>query len=115
MHNHVVSLTGTVPWHYQREAARRAIADLAGVHEVRSTITLRPPNTVSATRTKAKISAALIRNAQTEADHIKVSVNGSEITLTGAVGSAAERRQAEYAAYAAPGVTHVHNQITVTP
>ena len=76
-------------------------------------VTVKPPVTISASQAKAKITSALVRNAQLDANRITVNVEGSEVTLTGAVSSWAERRQAEHAAWAAPGVTSVQNRITV--
>ena len=45
---------------------------------------------------------------------LKVEVNGSEVTLRGTVRSWVERHEAEKAAWSAPGVTAVHNYITVS-
>lgn len=114
VHDHVITLSGTVDWQYQREAAWRAVAALPGVSGVRDTISLRPSVVVSPAQAKEKITAALMRNAQLDAQHIQVDVTGSEIRLAGTVSSWAERRQAEYTAWFAPGVTHVYNQLRVT-
>lgn len=114
VHNHVVTLTGTVPWRYQREAARHAVSGLPGVSDVVDQIVIAPPGTISAAKAKSKITSALVRNAQLDANRITVGIHGSEVTLSGTVCSWAERRQAEHAAWSAPGVTSVRNQITVT-
>ena len=112
--DHIVHLTGSVTWNYQREAIQRAVAALPGVHGVRDTITLKPKVTLSAADAKAKIGSALRRNAGLDADRIHVDVTGSKITLTGNVSSWAEHRQAGYAAWGAPGVVHVDNQLHVS-
>lgn len=114
VHDHVITLTGSVPWQYQREAARRSVSGLPGVTGVFNHVTVKPPVTVSASQAKAQITSALVRNAQLDANRITVSVNGSEVTLSGNVSSWSERRQAEHAAWAAPGVTEVHNRLTVS-
>jgi osmotically-inducible protein OsmY len=44
-----------------------------------------------------------------------VAASGSEVTLRGEVRSWAERYEAEKAAWAAPGVTAVHNELVVDP
>lgn len=49
-----------------------------------------------------------------DAQHVKVAVTDSEVSLTGAVSSWAERHQAENAAWSTPGVTHVDNRLTIT-
>jgi osmotically-inducible protein OsmY len=114
VHARVVTLSGTVAWHYQRELIRRSIAALPGVHGVNDTITLKPKVTISAVEAKAKIAEALRRNAGLNAEHIHVDVTGTKITLTGNVASWAEHRQAGYAAWGTPGVVHVDNNLHVS-
>jgi osmotically-inducible protein OsmY len=64
----VVTLRGTVDWHYQREAARRAVAALPGISGVRNLITLRHSG-VAPAEIKAKITAALARHAPGAVDN----------------------------------------------
>jgi osmotically-inducible protein OsmY len=64
---------------------------------------------------KEKIQQALVRSAETEADRIIVQVDGSKVTLRGAVRSYAEKQDAERAAWATPGVTSVDNRISLSP
>lgn len=112
VHNAEVTLTGVVDWHFQRENAVEAVAGLRGVRRVHNLITLKPRPT-SATKMKAKITSAIMRNAQLDANQIEVTVTGHQATLTGTVSSWAERRQAEYAAWSSVGITAVNNQIRV--
>lgn len=111
--DHMVTLTGTVAWNYQREAFGRTISALRGVSDVRNRITLKPIVAISASDAKAKITAALVRNARFDARHVMVDVTGSDISLTGTVSSWEEFRQAGYAAWSTPGVVQVHNRLTV--
>jgi osmotically-inducible protein OsmY len=108
-----VTLEGDVDWHYQREAAERAIRSLTGVKGVTNLIA------VNATPTpqdvKQKIKEALERVAQFDADRITVEVDGHRVVLEGTVRSYAERRDAERAARNAPGITEVENRLTVDP
>jgi osmotically-inducible protein OsmY len=106
-----VTLEGTTDWQYQKEAAEDAIRPLKGVKGVVNQITVKPR--VSASDIKAKIEEALKRNAATDAGKIRVEASGGAVTLRGQVKSWTERVAAEHAAWAAPGVTKVDNQILI--
>lgn len=69
---------------------------------------------VTATGVKIKIEDALKRGAVIEAKNITVETSGNTVTLTGCVHSWTEREDAEYAAFAAPGVCSVSNLLTVS-
>ena len=56
-----------------------------------------------------------MRNAETDARHITVEVQGSKVILRGTVRAYAEKKAAEDAAWSAPGVTEVDNRIVVAP
>ena len=111
VHDHAITLSGTVTWQYQREAAARAVMYLRGVTAVANTISLASPTPLSGPKTA--IEAAVLRNAQLDSREITIDVNGGEVTLGGTVRSFAERRQAEYVAWSAAGVTSVKNHLTV--
>jgi osmotically-inducible protein OsmY len=70
---------------------------------------------LSAGLIRDQIESALRRNAIVDSKHIRVLTDGSTVTLTGNVKSYAERREAEHAAWAAPGVSSVLNHVSVTP
>jgi osmotically-inducible protein OsmY len=113
VHDHIVTLSGSVGWQYQREAARRAVLALPGVNGVVSTIDIKPTHLISGPEAKAGITAAIVRHAEQDALRVVVTVVGSEVRLTGTVSSWAERTQAENAAWSARGVTHIDNQLQV--
>jgi osmotically-inducible protein OsmY len=110
--DHAITLSGTVAWQYQREAAARAVMYMRGVTAVTNTIAL--TSTEPASEVKAAIDAAILRNAQLDSREFTVDVHGGEVTLRGTVRSWAERRQAEYVAWSAAGVTSVTNDLAVT-
>jgi osmotically-inducible protein OsmY len=106
-----VTLEGQVEWHYQRERAESAIERIKGVKGVTDSIQVKPK--VAPSEIKHKIQEAFRRNAEIDANRITVEPLGSEVVLRGSVRSWAERREAERAAWAAPGVTKVDNRITI--
>ena len=107
-----VKLTGKVEWQYQKTAAEDAMRHLAGVIGVTSQIEIKPrPSTHDI---KQRIESALKRNAEIEAQEIKVDVldNGA-VRLEGRVHAWSERRAAERAAWSAAGVKTVEDRITI--
>jgi osmotically-inducible protein OsmY len=114
VHHHEVTLTGAVAWNHQRLAAQHAVAAIPGVTAVHNLIRIEPDIAmVASDDAKANVTAALLRNAELEAEHVEVAVNGTEIQLTGQVSSWAAQHQAEFAAWCTPGVTHVDNRLVI--
>ena len=106
-----VTLKGEVDWEYQRQSADRAVRNLTGVIGVSNAIVLKPK--VAPANVANRIRDALARHAQEEAKNIEVMASGSTVTLRGRVDSWAERNAAFGAAWSAPGVTSVVNEIKV--
>jgi osmotically-inducible protein OsmY len=112
VHGHV-TLTGTVPWLFQKDDAAKAVRHVRGVRSVLNSIAVAP---LAAGRDiRKRIVRALHQNADVDAHHIAVTVAGGTVTLSGTVDSWLERASAERAAANAPGVTEVRNQIAVEP
>ena len=106
-----ITLTGQVDWAFQRAAAVGAMRNLVGVLGVSDQISLKPRPL--ATSIKKQIHAALHRQAQDEANSIKVAISGSNVTLSGVVDSWAQRAAARNAAWSAAGVQSVVDNISI--
>jgi osmotically-inducible protein OsmY len=106
-----VTLTGTVDWNYQRNAAEADVRKLKGVLGVINDISIKP--TVQAPDVRAKIKAALKRNAAVEADNISIAIEGGKVTLSGEVDSWGKDDIVRNTAWAAPGVTEVVDNLVV--
>lgn len=115
VHDGEVTLTGEVERQSQREATEHAVAVLPGVVLVHNEVSLTPAVPMVPTpEARQEIAAALTRNALLNAERVHIEVAGTAVTLTGTVSSWAQRRQADQAAWSAPGVTAVDNLLDVT-
>ena len=108
-----IALAGTLDWQYQKDAAARAIRDLTGVKGVTNDI--RVQSRVKTIDVRDKIEAALKRSAEIDARRINVTAQDGKVILSGNVHSWVERREAEQAAWAAPGVSQVEDRLAVVP
>lgn len=106
-----VSLDGEVEWEFQRSAVLRAVRNLTGVRGVTNNIVLKPR--AFAPEVKTRIESALKRSAETDASHITVVATDGEVTLRGKVHSWSARDDAERAAWSAPGVARVKDELVV--
>ena len=111
----VIALQGEVTWEFEKRVAEGAVRGLVGVRGVINNITVRPPVGPSPEQLTQQIQATLVRNAETNAERIRVEVQGDKIILRGTVSCRAERAEAERVVWSAPGVTTVENHITVAP
>lgn len=108
-----ITLKGNLDWQYQKDAAARAVRDLTGVLGVNNNIVVQPR--VKSVDVRDKIEAAFKRSAEIDARRINVTATDGKVILSGNVRSWAERREAERAAWAAPGVTQVDDRLSITP
>jgi osmotically-inducible protein OsmY len=106
-----ITLKGNVEWHFQRDTAARCVRDLFGVKGVTNSISVHPH--VKAIDVSDKIEAAFKRSAALDARRIDVNATDGKVTLSGSVHSFAERKEAERAAWAAPGVTQVEDRLAI--
>jgi osmotically-inducible protein OsmY len=108
-----VTLTGEVNWQYQKAAAETAVRRLSGVMGVCNSITIK--SQVQAKDVKRKIEDALKRNAEIEAEGIRVMAVDDKVTLEGVVHNWQERRAVENAAWSVPGVRGVTDLLSIKP
>ena len=106
-----VTLEGEVKFWYQRQAAVNAVRGLKGVQGIVNLISIRA--VPKAPDVKSRIESAFRRSAEIDAGRIEVDTSNGKVTLRGRVRSWAEREEAENAAWAAPGVTMVDDELKV--
>jgi osmotically-inducible protein OsmY len=107
-----VTLTGTADWQYQRDEADFVASNIVGTLDVFDEIELKHP-TPSAGDVQESIHKAFERNAALDADDLYISSDNGTVTIDGTVSSWVEHDEAIDAAWAAPGVTSVHDEMTV--
>jgi len=98
-------------WNFQRRAVERLIRPLKGVVGIIDNIQLK--SSPAPSDLGVRIQDALTRQAVREAKRMDISVLGGVVTLSGHVHSWAESNAAEGAAWSAPGVSRVNNQLSV--
>lgn len=106
-----VFLSGEVQWMYQKNAARNAIKNLLGVKGVSNSIKLE--NNIEPKEVKDRIKKAFHRMATLDSNAITLETHGHTVTLRGKVHSIKEKEDAETAAYNAPGVYDVKNELKI--
>jgi len=107
-----VTLTGTANWQYQRDEADFVASNIVGTLDVYDEIELMHP-TPDRGDVEKSIKKAFKRNAALDADDLDISTDNGSVTVKGTVSSWAEHDEAIDAAWAAPGVTSVHDHMTV--
>jgi osmotically-inducible protein OsmY len=107
-----VTLSGTADWQYQRDEAEYVASNIVGALDVIDEIELNDP-TPSAGDAQESITKAFKRNAALDSDDLYISSDNGTVTINGNVSSWAEHDEAIDAAWAAPGVTSVHDEMTV--
>ena len=113
VHNGHVTLTGTAPTLFLSALAATAVRHIRGVKGTVNHVQIVPAASVRDLR--HRIVQALHRSAEVDARSVSIAMKGSTVTLEGVVGSWVELEAAEKAVMHAPGVTQVHNRISVEP
>lgn len=106
-----VTLAGEVDWNFERDAARKAASRISGVMAVNNLVELRRVPT--AKNVRDHIVAAFKRHADIDSKSITVVTDGGRVHLGGLVHAWRDREIAERAAWAAPGVSAIEDNILV--
>jgi osmotically-inducible protein OsmY len=106
-----ITLTGEVEWQFQRASVEDSVRTLVGVKGVTNLIAVKARP--AAEDVVGRIEAALARDARLESHRIKVSMHNGAVRLEGRVRSWYERDAAERAAWSAPGVEAVDDQLVI--
>jgi osmotically-inducible protein OsmY len=107
-----ITLSGTAQWGFQREEAEFVAANIQGVVSVDDEVDIVPPGP-SAHDVHHSIKKAMERNAKLDADSVTVESENETVTLRGTVSSWVDHDEAINVAWAAAGVTHVKDHISV--
>jgi len=107
-----VTLTGSTDWQYQRDEAEYIASNIAGAFDVVNEIEIKHPKP-DAGDVKDSIKKAFKRNAALDAGDLDVATSNGSVTLRGTVRSWSEHDEAVDAAWAAPGVTAVYDDLSV--
>jgi osmotically-inducible protein OsmY len=113
VHDGWLMLEGRVEYWYQRNAVENALRQLPGVKGITNDVSITPR--VFEGDIRGRIKQAFKRHAGIDAERVKVSVVEGVVTLTGEVETFQEVEDAESAAWTAPGVATVQNQLSVHP
>jgi osmotically-inducible protein OsmY len=106
-----VTLTGDVDWYFQKNNAGKELRHLFGVTGFTNQIKIKPRLDVASI--SDDITHALHRSWYFDDKAVRVSAHGGVVRLTGSVHLPHEKHLAAVAAWSAPGVTGVENDIAV--
>ncbi|MFW6154260.1 MAG: BON domain-containing protein [Planctomycetota bacterium] len=110
-----VTLTGTVPSHWEKGRAEELVGQLRGVIAVDNQLAVVPTERLSDEAIAQEVVDALDRNAAVNLPDVDVSVSDGYVTLGGRVGSGAERDAATWIAGRIAGVVSVENELAINP
>jgi osmotically-inducible protein OsmY len=106
-----VTLTGQLPWNYQKEAAVKAVNSIEGIKGLTDCIKIESETHEEIE--KKDIENALVRSMSVNETCIDVSVQGTAVILSGTVSSLHQKEEAGRVAWKTPGVWYVKNELVV--
>lgn len=106
-----LTLEGTLPWNYQREAAKNALHYLDGVKGLTNNIKIKSETEDSIEQEDVK--KAIARSWSVDDTDIEVKVTGKTVTLSGTVNSWYQKEEAGRIAWNTAGIWNVNNELAV--
>ncbi len=107
VNDNVVTLEGKVDSYLEKKAAEKVAKSVGGVKEVKNLVTYDYKTSRSDTELASEIKAALQWDTLVDDALVQVSVENRKVSLTGTVGSAAEKRRAMTKAWLPAGIKDV--------
>ena len=111
LENGKVTLTGVVPYLYQKFSAQAFLGYIKGVKSITNDIIVQ--SKLHDTVEQRDVEQALARNWSIRSKDIMVKVDGATVRLSGIVSSLYQKQEAGYIASKAPGITLVDNRLIV--
>jgi osmotically-inducible protein OsmY len=109
----IVTLTGVAPFQYQRAEAEFVAGNVPGVIGLDDQVELTIDDDPAPADVRQSISKAFKRDAALDAEALSIDTFDGTVTLSGHVGSWVEHDAAVNAAWGAPGVRAVEDEIVV--
>jgi osmotically-inducible protein OsmY len=106
-----ITLEGELDWDFQRAAAARAVRNLMGVRGLSNLISLK--RRVETMEIKRRLTDAFKRNAELEAQSIRIEATNGKVALYGKVHSWQQHDEATHVVWSAPGVAEVEDHLAV--
>lgn len=109
--NGYIYLSGSVPFQYQKKAAKRTVESVEGVKDIVNLIKV--DTEANSTIDRQQVIDALLRHYSIDANNIQVEVSGNTVILKGFVSSATQKEEAAKVAWMCAGVVQVNNQLHI--
>lgn len=106
-----ITLSGTMPWYYQKVAIHDAVKYIPGIKGVTNNIVIK--SEMEDKLDKEDIEMALARSWWVNSTEIVVEVRDREVTLSGSVASYFQTEEAEAIAWKTPGIWSVNNRLQI--
>lgn len=106
-----VTLSGELPWNYQRVSAENAVKHLEGVKGLHNNITIK--SEINDAIEKKVVNDAIARHWSLDSSNVNVTVHGTTVTLSGTVDSGYQRSEIGRIVWNTPGIWDVKNELEI--